>query len=138
VRALQDKDQDRARYQTLQGFGYGGLAPYSVIVDDDVLVSLATCLGDVIAAQLQATGQAVGVREDGTEVICLASDQAAVSDALKGDVPSTREPWDELLPGAEVDEDNGLARVTVPAAEKGRPVGRVLRLMVNGDLDGLR
>lgn len=110
----------------------------ATLADDNVLVPMAKCLGDVIAAQLQAAGQAVGVREDGTEVICLTSDQAAVSDALKGDVPSTREPWDELLPGAEVDEDNGLARVTVPAAEKGRPVGRVLRLMLSGDLDGLR
>lgn len=100
---------------------------------DDVLVSLAKCLGDVIAAQLTATGEAVGVREDATEVICLAADQADVSDALEGQAPSTGESWDRVLPDAKVDQDGALARVTVPARD-GQPVGRVLRLMAKGDL----
>lgn len=109
----------------------------TTLADDDVLAPLATCLGDVIAAQLTATGLAVGVREDGTEVICLDGDRAQVSDALKGDLPSTREPWEEVLPGAEVSEDGSLVRVTAPARD-GKPVGRVLRMMATRDLDALR
>jgi hypothetical protein len=42
-----------------------------------------------------------------------------------------------VLPGAEVGEDGSLVRVTVPAQD-GEPVGRVLRMMVNRDLAGLR
>lgn len=107
------------------------------LADDDVLAPLATCLGDVVAAQLMATGEAVGVRQDSTEVICLEGDQARVSAALKEDLPSTGEPWDSVLPGAEVTQDGALARITVPAQD-GEPVGRVLRLILNGDLAGLR
>jgi hypothetical protein len=106
------------------------------LAGDDVLAPLARCLGDVVAAHLMATGEAVGVREDGTEVICLDADKADVSDALEGEVPSTREPWDRMLPGAEVDQDGALARVTVPARDD-KPVGRVLRLMVTRDLPEL-
>lgn len=107
------------------------------LADDDVLAPLATCLGDVVAAQLMATGEAVGVRQDSTEVICLKGDQDQVSAALKEDMPSTGEPWDSLLPGAEVTQDGALARVTVPAQD-GKPVGRVLRLAMTGDLASLR
>lgn len=107
------------------------------LATNDVLGPLATCLGDVIAAQLQATGEAVSVRKDGTEVICLARDEAQVSEALKGKVPSTGQSWDELLPNAEVGTDDGLVRITVPAQDD-EPVGRVLRIMLNGDLAGLR
>lgn len=103
------------------------------LADDDVLVPLATCLGDVIAATLLATGEAVGVRRDASEVICLDGDKAKVADALKGNVPSSGEPWDQVLPGAEVGEDGSLVRVTVPAQDND-PVGRVLRMMLNGDL----
>jgi hypothetical protein len=107
------------------------------LAGDDVLVGLAKCLGDVVAAQLQATGEAAGVRRDGSDVICVNADQAQVSTALKGEVPSTRQPWDELLPGATVDQAEGLARVTVPAGDD-RPAGRGLQLMRNRDLDALR
>jgi len=47
----------------------------TTLAGDDVLVPLANCLGDVIVARLQATGEAAGVREDGTEVLCLKGDQ---------------------------------------------------------------
>jgi hypothetical protein len=107
------------------------------LADDDVLAPLATCLGDVIAATLLATGEAVGVRRDASEVICLDGDQATVTDALKGTVPSSGEPWDQVLPGAEVGEDGSLVRITVPAQDD-KPVGRVLRMMVNGDLAEFR
>lgn len=107
------------------------------LADDDVLAPLASCLGDVVAAQLRATGEAVGVRADATEVICLLRDQAAVTEALKGDMPSTGEPWDRALPGAEVGKDGSLTRITVPARDD-EPVGRVLRLMMTRDLDALR
>jgi hypothetical protein len=103
---------------------------------DSVLVGLAKCLGDVIAAQLLATGEAAGVRRDGTDVICLNADEAQVSEALKGTVPSTRKPWDELLPGATVDSAEGLARVTAPAGD--RPAGLGLRALQNRDLGALR
>lgn len=107
------------------------------LADDDVLAPLATCLGDVVAAQLMATGEAVGVRRDSTEVICLKGDHDQVSAAMKEDLPSTGEPWDSVLPDAEVSQDGALARVTVPARD-GKPVGRVLRLLANGDLAGLQ
>lgn len=109
----------------------------TTLASDDVLAPLATCLGDVVAAQLLATGEAVGVREDATEVICLDEDAAQVSQALKGKVRSTGQPWDELLPGAKVGEDGSLARITVPAQDD-RPAGRVMRMMQSGDLAGLR
>ncbi|TDV44297.1 hypothetical protein [Actinophytocola oryzae] len=108
------------------------------LAGDDVLASLARCLGDVVAAQLQATRQAVGVREDGTQLICLDGDRARVSDALDGDMPSTARPWHDVLPGAEVTEDGDLVRVTVPPPPDDTPVGQVMRVMQNGDLDGLR
>jgi hypothetical protein len=107
------------------------------LADDDALVSLAKCLGDVVTAQLEATGEAVGVREDGTQLICLKGDQGKVSDALKGEMPSTGRPWDDVLPNAKVDQDGALARVTVPPPADGL-VGQVMRVMQNGDLEGLR
>jgi hypothetical protein len=105
------------------------------LADDDVLVGLAKCLGGVVAAQLQGTGEAVGVRQDGTQIICLKGDVDRVSDALKGDMPSGR-PWKDVLPGAEAAEAEGLVQVTVPPQDSG-PVGRVLAVMRNGDLAGL-
>lgn len=106
------------------------------LADDSVLVPLARCLGDVIAATLLATGEAAGVRRDGTDVICLNADEAQVSEALKGNAPSTREPWDELLPGAKVDSAEGLARVTAPPGD--RPAGLGLRALQTRDLEALR
>ncbi len=107
------------------------------LADDDVLAGLARCLGDVIAARLEATGEAAGVRRDGSEVICLNGDQAAVTKALKGKALSANMPWDDVLPDAAVDQDGALARVTVPKQD-GKPAGRVLSVMRNGDLKGLR
>jgi hypothetical protein len=107
----------------------------TTLADDDVLVGLAKCLGGVVAAQLQGTGEAVGVRLDGTQIICLKGDVDRVSDALKGDMPSGR-PWKDVLPGAAAAEADGLVRVTVPPQDSG-PVGRVLTVMRNGDLAGL-
>jgi hypothetical protein len=106
------------------------------LADDSVLAPLAKCLGDVVVARLQATGQAAGVRRDGTDVICLKADEDQVSKALKGDSPATGEPWDQLLPRATVDEAEGLARVTAPAGDD-RPAGRGLQMMLNHDLDAL-
>lgn len=51
-------------------------------------------------------------------------------------MPSTRELWDELLPGLKVAQDGDLVRVTAPA-NGDKPVGRVLRAMMTGDLRGL-
>lgn len=106
------------------------------LADDEAIGPLARCLGDVVAAMLTDAGQAVGVREDGTEVICLDADRAAVERALAGDVPSTRQPWAELLPGAKVDESDGRTRVTVAPSDD-RPVGRVMQMLQRRDLDGL-
>jgi len=105
------------------------------LAGDDVLVGLAKCLGDVVAAQLQGTGEAVGVRGDGTQIICLKGDVDRVSDVLTGNMPSGR-PWQDVLPGAAAAEAEGLVRVTVPPPESG-PVGQVLAVMRNGDLAGL-
>lgn len=101
------------------------------LADDDTVGGFARCLGDVVAARIDRG--AAGVREDGTEVVCLAGEQARVEEALDGDVPSTREPWDELLPDAKVEQDGGLVRITVPDSGD-RPAGRVLRAMMTGDL----
>ncbi|MFL6127078.1 hypothetical protein [Actinophytocola sp.] len=109
----------------------------TTLADDDVLGPLARCLGDVVAAQLSSAGQAVAVRDDATEVICLKADRAKVSDALKGDVPSTGKPWDELVPGARVDQYGALARVTIPPRDD-QEVGRVLRMMRTADLAWLQ
>jgi hypothetical protein len=106
----------------------------STLADDERVSGLARCLGDVVAARLDE--QAVGVREDGTEVFCLDGDRSAVERALDGDVPSSREPWAELLPGLKVEQDGDLVRVTAPADGEA-PVGRVLRAMMTGDLRDL-
>jgi hypothetical protein len=106
------------------------------LAGDDVLAPLAKCLGDVVVARMVATGQAAGVRRDGSDVICLKADKDQVSKALKGDSPTTGEPWDELLPHAAVDEAEGLARVTAAAGDD-RPAGRGLQMMLNHDLDAL-
>lgn len=104
------------------------------LAEDEVVGGYARCLGDVVAARIEEEG--VGVREDGTEVVCLDADLDDVETALDGEVPSTREPWDELLPGADVEQAGGLVRITVPA-DDGQPVGRVLRALMTGDLRGL-
>ncbi|MFC4857383.1 hypothetical protein [Actinophytocola glycyrrhizae] len=101
---------------------------------DERIGGLARCLGDVVAARIER--EAAGVLEDGTEVFCLAADKDAVEKALAGDVPSTRQSWDELLPGATAEADGDLVRVTAPGRD-GAPVGRVLRAMVTGDLRAL-
>lgn len=106
------------------------------LADDDVIAPLARCLGDVIAAMLADSGHAVGVRADGSEVICLTADRSAVERALTEPAQSTRQPLDELLAGATVDENEGRTRVTVPASED-RPVGRVLRMMQTKDVQAL-
>lgn len=108
------------------------------LADHEAIGPLARCLGDVVAAVLTDAGHAVGVRADGTEVICVDASTATVERALEGAVPSTQEPWDELLPGAQVDESAGRTRVTVPAPDSAdRPVGRVMRLMTSRDVRAL-
>ncbi|MBB4908891.1 hypothetical protein [Actinophytocola algeriensis] len=106
----------------------------STLADDERMSGFARCLGDVVAARIEQVG--VGVREDGTEVFCLEGEKSGIERALDGDVPSSREPWDELLPGMEVEQDGDLVRVTAPA-DGDAPVGRALRAMVTGDLRGL-
>ena len=108
------------------------------LADDDVLAPLASCLGDVVVAQLLDTGIGVGVRRDGSDVICVDAGADQVSHALEGTVPSTRRPFDEMLPGATVDEAAGRTRVTVPPHSDDTPSGVVLRMLVNRDLDVLR
>lgn len=104
----------------------------STLADDDTIGPLARCLGDVMVARIER-GVAAGVREDGTEVACLDGERDQVAEALDGVVPSSREPWDELLPGAEVEQDGELVRVTAPDGGD-NPVGRILRAMMTGDL----
>ena len=58
------------------------------------------------------------------------------SGALDGEVPSTRQPWDELLPGWKVEQTGDFVRVTAPADDD-LPVGRGLRAMLTRDLQGL-
>lgn len=106
------------------------------LANDDSIGPLARCLGDVIAATIANTGQAVGVRADNSEVVCLEGSKDDVLRALAGEVPSTREPWESLLPGFKVGESDGRIQITVPEKD-GAPVGRVLRLMLTGDLRGL-
>lgn len=103
------------------------------LAGDDRISGLARCLGDVVAARIDEGAGAAGVREDGTEVFCLAADRDGVEKELDGDVPSTGEPWDELLPGARVEVDGELVRVIAPGRD-GEPVGRALRAMTTGDL----
>ncbi|WP_459714934.1 hypothetical protein [Actinophytocola sp. KF-1] len=104
------------------------------LAGDPVVAGFARCLGDVVAARIDGT--AAGVRADGTEVLCLDADLDDVETALDGAVPSTREPWDEFLGGADVEQAGELVRVTVPD-DTGRPVGRLLRAQMTGDLRGL-
>jgi hypothetical protein len=104
------------------------------LAKDARISGLARCLGDVVAARIEQG--AVGVREDGTEVFCLDGDLDAVKTALDGNVPSTQEPWDEFLPGLKVEQDGDLVRVTAPS-NGDKPVGRLLRAMMTGDLRGL-
>jgi hypothetical protein len=106
------------------------------LADDEKVAALADCLGDVIAARIDERERAAGVTAEGAEVLCLSGDKAKVEQALRGDVPSTREPWDELLSGASVEQDAALVRVTTPGRD-GEPVGRVLRTMVTGDARAL-
>jgi hypothetical protein len=106
------------------------------LAEDDVIAPLARCLGDVVVARIAGVGEAVGVRGDGTEVACVMAELGAVERALDGDVPSSGEPWESVLPGASVDRDGELVRVTVPP--DGEPAGRVLSVMLNLDLAGLR
>lgn len=106
------------------------------LADDDVLAGLASCLGDVVAARLTATGQAAGVRRDGSEAMCLKADEDQVTKALKENSAVTAQPYDELLPGATVDDAEGFTRITVPADDD-RPAGRVLQMMQNRDIPGL-
>jgi hypothetical protein len=123
--------------------------------DDPVLLRLSGCLGDVAAALLVAptgddpTAYGVGIRatEDGeiTEVACLSpdGDPKAVRDHVErelenGTTPSTRQPWDELLPDATVDvvEYGAVVRlVAKPAA--GAPAGRVFNMLQTRDLAAL-
>ncbi len=105
------------------------------LADDDTVAPLATCLGDVVAATI-VEGQAVGVRvagSDATEVICLEGDKGRVERELAdGAVPSTRQPWSDLLPEAKVDDaGDGLVRITAKPKDA---VGRSLRLIVTRDL----
>lgn len=106
------------------------------LADDDKIGPLARCLGDVVAATIANTGQAVGVRADNSEVVCVEGDKDAVLRALAGEVPSTREPWESLLPGFKVGESEGRVQITVPERD-GEPVGRVLRTMLTGDVQAL-
>ena len=105
------------------------------LADDAQVGGLARCLGDVVAARI-VQRDAAGAREDGTEVFCIDGDKAAVEEALDGEMVSTRQPWDEFLPGLKVEQDGDFVRVTAPARD-GAPVGRVLRAMTTGDLRDL-
>jgi hypothetical protein len=104
------------------------------LAEDDTVAGFARCLGDVIAARIE-DGVAAGVLGDGREVACVDGEREAVEDALAGSVPSTREPWEELLPGVTVEEDSGLVRVVAPGGDE--PVGRLLRAMMTRDLQAL-
>ncbi|MFI7674126.1 hypothetical protein [Actinophytocola sp. NPDC049390] len=101
------------------------------LAGDDRIGGLARCLGDVVAARIEKV--AAGVLEDGTEVVCLDGEKAAVEEALGGDVTSARRPWDEILPGWRVEQAGDLVRVTAPA-DQDLPVGRGLQAMAAGDL----
>lgn len=105
------------------------------LADDDAVAPLAKCLGDVVAARI-VEGEAAGVRVEGsevTEVICLKGDKGRVERELAdGAVPSTRQPWSELLPEAKVaDAGDGLVRITAKPKDA---VGRSLRVIATGDL----
>lgn len=106
----------------------------TTLADDDALARLALCLGDVVAARIE-DGIAAGVRGDGREVACVGGDQGAVEKALDGPVPSTRQPWDSLLPGVTVEDGGGLVRVVAPGGDE--PAGRMLQAMMKGDLKAL-
>ena len=117
------------------GVGWVTDAGDTTLAEDERVGGLGRCLEDVVAARIDQ--EAAGVREDGTEVVCLEGDRAAVEKALDDRVvPSTQEPWDTLLPGAKVEQDGELVRVTAPADED-LPVGRMLRAMLTRDLQGL-
>jgi hypothetical protein len=107
------------------------------LAEDDVVAPLARCLGDVVVARIAGAGEAVGVRDDGTEVVCVVGELGAVERALDGEVPSSGEAWESVLADATAEQAGELVRVTVPASDR-EPVGRVLSVMVNLDLAGLR
>jgi hypothetical protein len=125
------------------------------LADDPVMRRLSGCLDEVTAAVLVApTGEdpaayGVGLRitEDGdvTEIACISpdGDPKAVRDHAEqeienGATPSTRRPWDELLPDATVDvvEFGAVVRIVAkPGA--GEPAGRVMQMLQNRDLAAL-
>lgn len=118
-----------------RGLGWVTSAGDQTLADDDTVGPLARCLGDVVAAVIVAVGQAAGARADGTEVICVTGTRDGVTRAMDGEVPSTREPWSELLPAADVTQDGELVRIASAPTE--RPVGLALRAMRTGDLRDL-
>lgn len=120
--ALRTADRSFAFAPAASGITWVTAAGGDTLADDVVVGGFARCLGDVIAARIDRV--AGGVRDDGTE--------GDITSALDGDVPSTQEPWDQLLPGATVLLDGDLVRVTVPPRDDA-PVGRVLRAMMTGD-----
>jgi hypothetical protein len=125
------------------------------LADDPLLRRLAGCLGDVVAAVIvtgvdgDPTSYAVGVRATGsgavTEIACLAppDDVSEMRDRVEreladGTAPTTRQPWDELLPDASVDlvEQASVVRIEAQPGADG-PVGRVMRMLQTRDLAAL-
>lgn len=121
------------------------------LAGDEDLASLADCLGDVVIATIttprqNATTFAVGVRVDDagevTEVACVTAEgnterlRDRVAGELEDGRSKTGQPWSEALPNGEVEVTGELVRITSrPGADE--PVGRMPRLLANGDLEAL-
>ncbi|MPZ80044.1 MAG: hypothetical protein GEV28_06485 [Actinophytocola sp.] len=149
---IRTADGSLAYAPTRAGLGWVTDPGADTLADDESLRALAGCLGGVTVAVLSrpegdVTAYAAGVRapsaDDVTDVACLAPDGDA--DALRdhverelrdGTTPSSRQPWSELLPAAEVDVVDGVVRIeATPGADS--PVGMVMRMLVTNDLAAL-
>lgn len=119
------------------------------LADDPALRDLADCLGDVLSAHITDVGPsklmvATGVRAtsptDATEVICAepGADRASqlqqrtLSELANGRT-TRRQPWTQVLPGAEVDiagKGSTCVRITMPTPAK-KAIGTATALRDN-------
>jgi hypothetical protein len=132
------------------------------LASDPLISALAGCLGDVVAAQVQAAGQlggrnpaavAVGVRRPASDtatphaVVCVAwSSQAGATqytaDARKalssGTSFATKQPYSDLLSHASVTSIGGSQNIVQWQADTPRRADQVFQMYLNQDLPALQ
>ncbi|HVK23939.1 MAG TPA: hypothetical protein VM677_21515 [Actinokineospora sp.] len=118
------------------------------LLDDPVIKSLSTCLGDVSAAILQSAVErrpavAAGVRigDETSDVVCLRakSEEDAgelrkqLEATLKGAKTASGTPWSKILPSPTVEAIGDTVRITATSETP----GMVFTALNRGDLDML-